>query len=475
MFCASCTRPPSTWFVVPKHQQLSTDHFTAPRARIDFKYIRDNVDLVAKNCKQRNLPIKKAAIQEVATEYTRFAETTSELNEALARRNTLSSAIKTAEAEDRPSLIEEASKIKPHIHELETLRSEIEDRLLSLASTLPNSTHASAPIGNESKVKIVEYINSENQYTSDDALDHVEICKRLDLVDFDMAAKVSGTGFYYLKNEAVQLENALTQFALQRAVEAGFSMSRPPDLVRSEFIPVCGFQPRDAHGQQIYETSTGGLSLVGTAEIPLAALGLGVVFDENELPKRYVGLGRAFRAEAGARGADTKGLYRVHEFTKVELFSFCTPAQSESEFLHITQLQKRIVKELGLCARILEMPTEELGASAHRKYDIEAWIPSRNDWGEITSASNCTDYQARRLNTRYRPAVTSLTATRALDFVHTLNGTAVAVPRFLVAGLESWTSHGRVKVPECLQPHMWGIKEIGKREPLTDDKKTERK
>lgn len=429
------------------------------------------MDSIAKNCKQRNISVSKVDVQEAATAYTKFAQTVSSLNEALSKRNTLSGSIKSASSEERPALVLEAANLKPLIQDLESQKIQIEERLITLASSLPNTTHPETPIGNESKIKIIDYINPENQYTTDDALDHVEIGEKLDLIDFEAAAKVSGTGFYYLKNEAVLLELALTQFALRKAVEAGFGMMRCPDLVRSEFIPVCGFQPRDVKGQQIYETNEGALSLVGTAEIPLAGLALDKIFTEQELPIRYVAVGRAFRAEAGARGADTRGLYRVHEFTKIELFSFCTPAQSGSEFEHIKSLQQQIVKDLGLCARVLEMPTEELGASAHRKVDIEAWIPSRNDWGEITSASNCTDYQARRLNARYR----SKSGGEKLEFVHTLNGTAVAVPRILVAALENWTSHGRIKVPQCLQGYMGGMKEVGERRPAKDKSNDELK
>lgn len=421
------------------------------------------MDSIAKNCRQRNINIDKSQIQDIAVKYGRFAELTSTLNSSLSRRNSLSAAIKAAPAEERAGLVAEAADLKPAIQMLESEKSKLEEDMIKSASRIPNTSHKSAPIGNESKIRIIEYINEENQYTSDDAPDHVEIARRLDLVDFDTAARVSGTGFYYLKNEAVLLELALTQYALKKAADAGFAMMRCPDLVRSEFVSACGFQPRDVNGQQIYETNDGNLSLVGTAEIPLAALGVDALFQESELPRRYVAVGRAFRAEAGARGTDTRGLYRVHEFTKIELFSFCTASNSDKELHKILELQKSIVKDLGLCARLLEMPTEELGASAHQKFDIEAWIPSRNDWGEITSASNCTDYQARRLNARYKTQSVSSPddKTKATEFVHTLNGTAIAIPRLLVAGLESWTSHGVVKIPKCLRSYMGGIKEFG--------------
>lgn len=400
--------------------------------------------------------------------YNHSASVNTKLNATLSERKRITEALKNASAEERTGLLEQAGKLKPEVQRLEAEKAEVEAVTTNLAAALPNTTHASTPIGDESKIRILDYINEENQYTSDKAHDHVDIARKLDLVDFETAAKTTGTGFYYLKNEAVLLELALTQYALSKAAAAGFTMMRCPDLIRSEFVPACGFQPRDNQGQQIYETDNGNLSLVGTAEIPLAALGVDKIFTTQELPQRYVAVGRAFRAEAGARGADTRGLFRVHEFTKIELFSFTTREQADEELEMILDLQKTIVKELGLCARRLEMPTEELGASAHRKFDIEAWIPSRNDWGEITSASNCTDYQARRLNARYRRTVptdaSGQPTASSMEFVHTLNATAIAVPRVLVAGFESWFSHGRIKIPACLQPFMGGMSEIGKRE-----------
>lgn len=410
------------------------------------------------------MPISAEYIQDVVSKYAAFSSVVTQLNQTLARRNKVSEEIKTSASPDvRELKIQEASQMKANLQDLEKNKVSMESELLQLAYAIPNSTSAFTPVGDQSKVKIMDYINEENQYTSSELaepLDHVEICRRLDLVEFEAASRISGTGFYFLKNEAVLLELALTQYALKKSLAKGFRMVRCPDLIRSEFVPACGFQPRDVHGQQIYQTNDGLLSLVGTAEIPLAAQGVDKIFQESELPARFVAVGRAFRAEAGARGADTRGLYRVHEFTKIELFSFCKPSESDAELQNILKLQKSIVKELGLCARVLEMPTEELGASAHRKFDIEAWIPSRNDWGEITSASNCTDYQARRLNTRYKESQSS-----KVEFVHTVNGTAIAIPRLLVAGAETWYDHARIKVPDCLHRYMDGLSDIGVRDP----------
>ncbi|KAF9158324.1 seryl-tRNA synthetase [Actinomortierella ambigua] len=325
-------------------------------------------------------------------------------------------------------------------------------------------------------------------------LDHIALAHRLDLVDFEAAAQATGARWYYLKNEAALLELALVQFATARAIQAGFTPVITPDVVRPEVVQACGFQPRD-EASQTYWVSTvaptaaaptsseaasasaptqqqqqqhhhSALCLVATAEIALAGLNMNKVLDESQLPMRLAGFGRAFRAEAGARGAENKGLYRVHQFSKVELFVY-SRAGSESDALleEIRHFQEKIFEELGLCFRILDMPTEELGASAYKKYDIEAWMPGRNSWGEISSTSNCTDYQARRLNIRYRSKANN----NATEFVHTLNGTAMAVPRIIVALLETYQQQdGSVRLPDCLVPYMHGIQEIRPKNPLLD-------
>ncbi|KAF9969156.1 seryl-tRNA synthetase [Actinomortierella ambigua] len=325
-------------------------------------------------------------------------------------------------------------------------------------------------------------------------LDHVALAHHLDLVDFEAAAQATGARWYYLKNEAALLELALIQFATARAVQAGFTPVITPDVVRPEVVQACGFQPRDeasqtywvstvaptssstsnadtpasssSQQQQQHHHSHSALCLVATAEIALAGLNMNKVLDESQLPMRLAGFGRAFRAEAGARGAENKGLYRVHQFSKVELFVY-SRAGNESDALleEIRHFQEKIFEELGLCFRVLDMPTEELGASAYKKYDIEAWMPGRNSWGEISSTSNCTDYQSRRLNIRYRNKANN----NATEFVHTLNGTAMAVPRIIVALLETYQQQdGSVRLPECLVPYMHGIKEIRPRIPLPD-------
>ncbi|KAF5098995.1 hypothetical protein D0Z03_001105 [Geotrichum reessii] len=283
------------------------------------------------------------------------------------------------------------------------------------------------------------------------------VARELGIVNLEAAARVSGSSWYYLIGDGALLEQALVNYAMSKARKRGFIPVIPPSIVRQEMANACGFKPRDQNGeQQIYNLAFKGadLCLTGTAEIPLAGL-----YSETELEfdntgvKKHVGVSRSYRAEAGARGRDTKGLYRVHEFTKVELFAWTdTKERSVTVLNDILDLQKEIITELGLTARVLNMSPDELGSPAYKKYDIEAWMPGRRDWGEVTSTSNCLDFQSRRMHTRYR----SETNENKLAFVQTLNGTAMAVPRVIVAILETFYDPDikRVKIPEVLRKWM---------------------
>ncbi|KAF2465566.1 class II aaRS and biotin synthetase [Lindgomyces ingoldianus] len=355
----------------------------------------------------------------------------------------------------------------------------------SLAQDLPNLSSTHTPVGYTPEV--VEYINDhpEPEPSKSDRVwrSHVHIGSELGLIDFGGAAQTSGWGWYFLLNDGAMLEQALVQYALSVAKKRGWRVVAPPSIVYSHIAAACGFQPRDQNGeQQVYtieqadkDRAKPSLALAGTAEIPLAGMKANQTFEDVELPLKTVGVSRCYRAEAGARGVDTKGLYRVHEFTKVEMFAwtlpdnveeeyFVTPAESTSEsiFDEMLSIQKEILQNLGLHCRVLEMPTTDLGASATRKRDIEAFFPSRREkddgWGEVTSTSMCTDYQSRRLHTRVRLDK----ANRKLDFPYTLNGTALAVPRVLAGILENhWNEHDyTVTIPEVLRPWMGGADKI---------------
>ena len=353
---------------------------------------------------------------------------------------------------------EEALEVKAKLAPLVAREKEITANLESLVFPLPNFTHPDVP-STEKEVGTIGELKEKPVLK-----DHIEIAEHLEILDLRSGARAVGHAWYYLKGMGVQLERALVSYAIDMAVQRGWQLVKPPDVVRTEVAVACGFRPRDEQGDQIYQlsntaieesptdTGKGSLCLAGTAEIPLAAMHIDHVFPENhveDLPVRYVGVGTAYRAEAGNRGRESKGLYRVHQFTKVELFAWTREEQSDEMLQEILQLQWNIVDSLGLHARILDMPPHELGNAAYRKYDIEAWMYGRRAWGEITSASNCTDYQSRRLNTMYRRR------DGKHPFVHTLNGTAMAVPRMIIAILESGLQEdGSVVIPEVLQKYL---------------------
>ena len=378
----------------------------------------------------------------------------------------------------KEQLIEEARKLKDKISAIEKEETTLTTEIEYLAGSIPNLTSNETPRGNEPRV--VGYINEhpEPDASMSDRVwrSHVHIGSELNLLDFAGAATTTGWGWYFLLNEAAQLEQALIQYALTTARKRGWEMVSPPSLVYNHIAAACGFQPRDQNREsQIYDIQQNAsdaerrpkLSLAGTAEIPLAGMKANTTLEEQDLPLKRVGVSRSFRAEAGARGVDTKGLYRVHEFTKVEMFAWTSPDPSASTdvFNEMLAIQTEILQSLGLHCRILEMPSTDLGASASRKRDIEAFFPSRrpkdDGWGEVTSLSTCTDYQSRRLSTK----VDLRSQGGKIGFPYTVNGTALAVPRVLAAILENgWDEkEGTVRIPDVLLPWMDGLKVIGPR------------
>ena len=279
-------------------------------------------------------------------------------------------------------------------------------------------------------------------------LDHVELAEKLDLIDFEGGARVAGAGFYFLKNEAVLLELALQQYAVQKLVKAGFCPMSTPDLARNDVLQGTGYIPR-GNETQIYSVENMDLSLVATAEITLGGLMAQQTIDADNLPIRICGISHCFRTEAGAAGKASRGLYRVHQFTKVEMFAFTLPEQSDAMHLELLGMEKELFDDLKIPYRIIDTATGDLGGPAYRKFDLEAWMPGRGCYGEITSTSNCTDYQARRLNARYR-----VKGEKGTHFVHTLNGTAIAISRALVALMEIYQQEdGSIVIPDVLRPY----------------------
>ncbi|GBE77671.1 Serine--tRNA ligase, mitochondrial [Sparassis crispa] len=468
--------------------QITTE---LPKARLDYRHISENAVYKSHNAFNRKSLLPVGALQTIARLYGEQRQLGSQLGKKKHVRNAIGERVRTSSHDPqlKQAVLDEAKSLKAEIAEIEDKLSEVEDELYRLALAIPNDTHPESPIGPESAAAVLS-VYGPDPLPASPSRDHVAICRALDLIDLEAAATVTGWSWYYLKNEGALLEIALINYALSLAMKHGFTPVTTPDAVRADIAYRCGFQPRDPDinppVSQMYHITNSlvapsaagevtqprpGLVLAGTAEIPLAGMFANKILSPRELPIKVVGLGHAFRAEAGARGADTRGLYRVHQFTKLELFAVTEASESDDMMEVMKRLQTEICKNLGFPYRVLDMPTEELGASAYRKYDIEAWMPGRGSWGEISSTSNCTDYQARRLHIRHRkpvpagnPAVAQSTDsptpsdTAGLPFAHTLNGTAAAVPRLIVALVEngarfneSGTAIG-IDLPRCLQP-----------------------
>jgi seryl-tRNA synthetase len=333
-------------------------------------------------------------------------------------------------------------------------RAELDEKL----DPIPNFIHPAVPEGGEEDFAELSKWGEPTSFDFE-AKDHLAICEELDLVDFERAAEVAGQKWYYLKNDAVLLELALTRFALDKVMAAGFAPYTTPDVARTDVVHAMGFNPRGEE-TNIYSLAQDDLCLVGTAEIPLGGLLLDKLVDEDELPMRVAGISHCFRVEAGAYGRESRGLYRVHQFTKTEMFIFSTPDQSDALHEELLAVEESIFRDLEVPYRVIDVASGDLGAPAYRKFDIEAWMPGRGEggsYGEITSASNCTDYQARRLRARYRPKGSK----KKTDFVHTLNGTAISNARTIMLLLEvHQQADGSVHIPAALQPYM-GRERIG--------------
>lgn len=511
---------------------------TAPKQTPNIRHIRENAELYAQNCVDRKYtalrenPLKVRSLADEAATLQR------DLKEPRARIKSVEKEIGRLAFQQRRddrdgkkkggggggdavekqlnTLREEAKRLKQESEAMTLRREQCVEDMHRLALTLPNLTAPETPVGDDPR--LVSYINydprSPPAYVSSSSADsrsHVAIGTELGILDFTSSAASTGWGWYYLTGHGALLEHALVQYALTTAMKRGWTAVSPPSIVYAHIAEACGFQPRDQHNeQQIYaieqsdkdkERGRPGRVLAGTAEIPLAAMYAGRDVQASELPLKMVGASRCYRAEAGSRGVDTKGLYRVHEFTKVELFGWTdtldqstptSPSTSSSKeenkkivtsdilFDEMLALQTEILTALNLPCRILEMPSSDLGASATRKRDIEALFPSRlhrptstetkpdldidSGWGEVTSASICTDYQARRLSTRVRADGNNNNNNKdgsgpPSRFAHTVNGTALAVPRVIAAILENgWDERVRgVVVPEVLRGFMGGV------------------
>jgi seryl-tRNA synthetase len=413
---------------------------------LDLKFIRENARAVEENCKNRGVAADVGLVVELAD---RRSELIQELNDLKQRQNQMAKSIgKERDEGSRGRLIEESRTMKERIPARETELHEVEERLRDEQLKIPNMTHPSSPIGKDDTENVEIRRWGEIPEFAFEPRDHVELGDLLGIIDFDAGAKTTGSKFYFLRGDAVLLELGLIRYALDILMERGYEPTVTPDLARDEALVGTGFIPRGPE-TQIYSVEDSDISMIATAEITLAGQHADEILGEEQLPLRYAGLSHCFRTEAGSHGRASRGLYRVHQFTKVEMFAFTTPEQSESIHDEMVEIEERIFQGLGLSYRVVDICTGDLGGAAYRKYDLEAWMPGRNDFGEVTSTSNTTDYQARRLKIRYRQDG------GRPQLVHTLNGTALAISRALIALLEIYQQQdGSVRLPEALVPYV---------------------
>jgi seryl-tRNA synthetase len=414
---------------------------------LDAQFIADHLEAVKANCANRNVAADVDKVPALLNEKKRLVR---EVQAVQQKQNELAKSTgKEKDAEKRKLLIEEGRRLREQVGGYEAEQKKVEADLRAVLVTIPNMTHPDAPVGKlATDNKVVKHWGEPSRF-SFKPKDHVAIAEYLDLVDFEAGSKVAGQKFYFLKRDAVLLEIALVQFAMQTLAKHGYTPIITPDLARADVLEGIGFIPRGPE-TQIYAIENSDLCLIATAEITLGGMHRDQILDEAKLPLKYVGLSHCFRTEAGAPGRDTRGLYRVHQFTKVEMFVFCDPEQSDAIHQELLGIEEEVFQGLGLPYQVIDTCTGDLGGPAYRKFDLEAWMPGRGEkgeYGEVTSTSNCTDYQARRLGIRCKAA-----GQKGTRFAHTLNGTAVACTRAILAILENYQQEdGTVVVPEKLR------------------------
>ncbi|MDD6486357.1 MAG: serine--tRNA ligase [Spirochaetales bacterium] len=414
---------------------------------LDYRFIKENLEAVKANIAARNM---KADADLVVKLFDKRTAMVTALQALQAKRNEIAAKMKgKLDPETRNKLIEEGKSIKAEIADKETQVSEVEQSLDEAGRQIPNMLHPDAPIGKLDTENLeVKKVGTPRKFDFEPK-DHVQLGESLDIIDFDRGTKVSGPKFYYLKNEAVFLEQALIMYALNTLRKHNFQLFITPDVAKEEVLKGIGFNPR-GNESNVYSIEDEGTCLVATAEITLGGYHQDEILDKASLPRFYGGLSHCFRREAGAAGQFSKGLYRVHQFDKVEMFAYSTPEQSDEIHEKLRLIEEEIFTGLGLPFHVVDTCSGDLGAPAYRKWDLEAWMPGRNggEYGEVTSTSNCTDYQARRLNIKYKDD------DGKNKYVHTLNGTAIAVGRAMLAILENYqNADGSVTIPEVLVPY----------------------
>jgi len=413
---------------------------------LDVNFIRNNLELVKKSAKEKGYKVDVDAVLKLDDERKSILKVVEEKRKA---RNDVTAQMKGG----KPSqdLIDQGKQIKQELSDLEKQLSEAENNLNQAVKTIPNIIFDDVPLGGEEDS--VEIKAWGEKKTS--GVDHLDYAVSRDWVDFERGAKVAGAKFYYLKGELALLENALVQFGISKIIEHGFTLMDVPDMVSSKVLEGVGFAPRTSDQSDEYFIEGEDLCMIATAEMPLTGYHMDEILEEKDLPLFYAGFSACFRKEAGAYGKHTRGLFRVHQFNKLEMYAFCLPEQSKDIHEKIREIEEEIWQALNIPYRIINIAAGDLGAPAAKKYDIEYWSPVDQKYRELTSCSNCTDFQAKSLNIRVRRK------DGTIETVHTLNGTAISLARTMVAVIENYaTENGKLKVPEVLKPYLASREEL---------------
>lgn len=413
---------------------------------LDIKIIRENPDLIKVNTRNR---LSGVDIEVLLALDNDIRNLLAEIEAARAKRN------QASKTKPTPEIIEEMKSMGESLKVKEDELTEKQLKLNEMLMAVPNLTHPDVKVSENEDDNPVLAVYGEPTKFDFIPKDHVELAASLDLIDFDRATKASGAKFYYLKNELALMEFALIQYALGILIKHGFTPFITPDLAKKEVLEGMGFNPR-GESTQVYNIENSDLCLIGTAEITMGGYHKDELFEESDLPKKYVAVSHCFRTEAGSYSKFSKGIFRVHQFTKIEMFQYVKPEDAEKAHLELLEIEKEIFQGLQLPFQVIDHCTADLGAPSIRTYDLEAWMPgkpatdgSQGAWAEVTSTSNCTDYQARAMNIKYKKS------NGDKELVYTLNGTAIAIPRCLIAILENYQqSDGTVEIPKALTPYM---------------------
>ncbi len=419
---------------------------------IDAKLLRENPDLVRASLVKRGESTD--LVDEILAADTARRASIANFEKFRAEQKSLGRQISSAQGDERAALLERTKTLAAEVKAADAAQGEAEARFNELAARLPNLVADEAPAGGEDDYVVLDEIGKPRDFAAEgfEPRDHLELGELLGAIDMERGAKVSGSRFYFLTGQGALLQLALFQLAINQAVEAGFTPMVTPSLVKPEVMGGTGFL--GAHAPEVYRLEADDLYLVGTSEVPLAGYHMDEILDLSNGPKRYAGLSSCYRREAGSHGKDTRGIIRVHQFDKVEMFSYTTIEDAAAEHQRLLEWEKEMLDKVELSYRIIDTAAGDLGTSASRKFDCEAWVPTQQKYRELTSTSNCTDFQARRLKIRYKDAEGNVRP------VATLNGT-LATTRWIVAILETHQQpDGSVRVPAALQPYLGGREEL---------------